>query len=471
MSGSAISTITPAKGAEQSALLPASGLAWAVYEGARTPYVILIKVYIFIPYLATVLVGDPVRGQTLVAQLVMAYGLLSAFTSPLLGAALDRIGPRKPALAVVTTLLVALIASLWWAKPDGSGLPLSATCAVVFAAGLLFAYTEVLHNSMLPYAAPTAQTSAASGLGLALGSAISVVLLAAVLWGFALPAKMALPGFPAEPLFGLSAAAHETDRITAPIVAVVFAIGALPLFLCGKDAPRGLGGGGARDAFAGVWRMLKALKTNRPMAIFLGSRMLYTDGMTAILLFTGVYAAGVMGWSALELLSLGVIVSVFLSLGGLLGARLDRAFGPKRAIQIELAIVIVGQILLLGLAPDRLLYAPWSPEPVWNGPVFRSAPEIAFVAIACLNALGICGSYASSRSMLTKLSTPEDIGGWFGLYALSGTATVWLGSALVGAATAAFGAQQAGFVVLLGLLIAGSVGMAFLPFNSGRDVR
>ncbi len=163
MSGSAISTTTPAKGAERSARLPASGLAWAVYEGARTPYVILIKVYIFIPYLATVLVGDPVRGQTLVAQLVMAYGLLSAFTSPLLGAALDRIGPRKPALAVATALLVALIASLWWAKPDGSGLPLSATCAVVFAAGLLFAYTEVLHNSMLPYAAPAAQTSAASG--------------------------------------------------------------------------------------------------------------------------------------------------------------------------------------------------------------------------------------------------------------------------------------------------------------------
>lgn len=43
--------------------LPASARAWALYEGVRTPYVLLIKVYIFIPYLATILVGDPVRGQ------------------------------------------------------------------------------------------------------------------------------------------------------------------------------------------------------------------------------------------------------------------------------------------------------------------------------------------------------------------------------------------------------------------------
>ncbi len=446
---------------ERPGRLPASALAWAAYEGGRTPYVILIKVYIFIPYLATVLVGDPVRGQTLVAQIVMAYGLLSAATSPLLGVAVDRIGPRRPLLGFITAAMVVLIALLWQAKPDGSGLPLAATCAIVFVLGVLFAYTEVLHNAMLPYAAPPHQTSATSGLGLAIGSGVSVVLLALVLWGLALPAKMSLPWLPDGPLLGLSAAAHETDRIVAPIVAVVFALGALPLFLIGRDAPRGEGGG-ARHALGGTLARIKALKTERSMAIFLVSRMIYTDGMTAILLFTGVYAAGVMGWGALELLSLGVIVSVFLSLGGLVGARLDQAFGPKRAIQIELAIVIVGQVFLLSLAPNRLLYMPWAGEPLWSGPVFRTLPEVAFVLAACVNAIGICGSYASSRTMLTKLSRPEDVGGWFGLYALSGAATIWLGSALVGAATAIFHTQQAGFVVLIGLLVVGMAGMAFL---------
>jgi UMF1 family MFS transporter len=453
---------------EASAGLPRSALAWALYEGARTPYVILIKVYIFIPYLATVLVGNVVAGQALVAKLVMGYGLFSAFTSPLLGAAMDRVGPRKPVLALITAAMVVLIASLWWATPDDLGL--TATCAIVFAAGVLFAYTEVLHNSMLPYAAPARQTSSTSGLGLALGSGISVVLLVLVLWAFALPAKMHAPFLPMEPLFGLSAATHETDRIVAPIAAIVFALGAIPLFLFGRDAPRGAGGG-ASASLRQMGATIRSLKSNRTMAIFLGSRMLYTDGMTAILLFTGVYAAGVMHWAALELVVFAILVSCFLTIGGIVGARLDRAFGPRRAIQIELGIVIVGQLLILGLAPDRLFYLPYAGEAVWNGPMFRTLPEINFLAVGCLNAIGICGSYASSRSMLTRLATPETVGSWFGLYALSGTATVWLGSALVGLATALWGTQQAGFGVLVALLVCGFIGMAYVKAPDDMKVR
>lgn len=446
--------------------LPRSALAWALYEGARTPYVILIKVYIFIPYLATVLVGDAVAGQALVAKLVMAYGLFAAFTAPFLGAAMDRAGPRKPVLGLVTTILVALIASLWWATPDGLGL--TATCAIVFAAAVMFAYTEVLHNSMLPYAAPTSQISATSGLGLALGSGISVVLLVFVLWAFALPAKMDASFLPNDPLFGLSVAAHETDRIVAPIAAIVLALGAIPLFVFGRDAPRGAGGGmGA--TFRQLGATLRALPSNRPMAIFLGSRMVYTDGMTAILLFTGVYAAGVMRWGALELTAFAILVSCFLAVGGLVGARLDRAFGPRRAIQIELGIVIVGQIMMLGLARDRLFYVPYDAEPVWNSPLFATVPEIAFVAIGCLNAIGICGSYASSRAMLTRLATPQTVASWFGLYALSGTVTAWLGPALVGIATGIWGTQQAGLAALVTLLVCGLIGMGFVTPPRSAD--
>ena len=436
--------------------LPDGARAWALYEGVRTPYVILIKVYIFIPYLATVLVGDPVSGQALVAKLAMAYGLFAALTAPLLGAAMDRAGRRMPVLAAITIAIILCCASLWWATPSGLGL--GVTCAIIFMAGILFAYSEVLHNSLLPFAAPPDQTSATSGLGLALGSAISVALLAFVLWAFALPAKMSAPWLPAAPLFGLSATAHETDRIVGPLVAVVFALGSLPLFLRGRDAPRGAGGG-ISDSLAQLKLTLKSLSSNRPMATFLVSRMIYTDGLTAILLFTGIYAAGVMRWSAIELTALAIIVSCFLAIGGLVGARLDRRFGPRRAIQIELAVVIIGQMALIGISPDRLFYSHYSGSPVWDGPMFTQLPELAFIFFACINAIGICGCYASSRSMLTSLATPGTIGSWFGLYALSGTVTVWLGSALIGIATSLLGSQQAGFAALVALLVAGWAGM------------
>ena len=38
--------------------------AWALYEGARDPYVIIVVIYVFAPYFATAVVGDPVKGQT-----------------------------------------------------------------------------------------------------------------------------------------------------------------------------------------------------------------------------------------------------------------------------------------------------------------------------------------------------------------------------------------------------------------------
>lgn len=436
--------------------LPGSARAWAFYEGVRTPYVILIKVYIFIPYLATELAGDAVSGQALVAKLAMAYGLFAALTAPLLGAAMDRAGRRMPLLAAITTAIVICCASLWWATPTGLGLGL--TCAIIFLAGVLFAYSEVLHNSLLPFAAPPDRTSATSGLGLALGSAISVALLAFVLWGFALPAKMSAPWLPAAPLFGLSAAAHETDRIVGPLVALVFALGAAPFLLRGRDAPRGVGGG-IGDSIRQLKLMLRSLPSNRPMATFLVSRMIYTDGLTAILLFTGIYAAGVMRWGALELTALAIVVSCFLAIGGLVGARLDRRFGPRRAIQVELAIVIIGQAAMIGIAPDRLFYLDYFGPPVWDGPMFTRLPELAFVFIASINAIGICGCYASSRSMLTSLATPETVGSWFGLYALSGTVTIWLGSALIGVATSILDSQQAGFAALVLLLTIGWAGM------------
>ena len=41
--------------------LPVGGYAWSVHQGGRDPFIILITIYIYRPYVASVLVGDPVR--------------------------------------------------------------------------------------------------------------------------------------------------------------------------------------------------------------------------------------------------------------------------------------------------------------------------------------------------------------------------------------------------------------------------
>jgi UMF1 family MFS transporter len=64
--------------------------------------------------------------------------------------------------------------------------------------------------------------------------------------------------------------------------------------------------------------------------------------------------------------------------------------------------------------------------------------------------------------MLTRLTPPARTGAFFGVYALSGTATIWLGSFLVNLGTQVFHSQQGGFGTIALLLCVGVVGLLFI---------
>ena len=68
--------------------------------------------------------------------------------------------------------------------------------------------------------------------------AAAVLALAFTAWAFALPGKVDWGFVPHMPLFGLDPARHEPERIVGPMAAVIFALGALPLFLFTSDMPK-----------------------------------------------------------------------------------------------------------------------------------------------------------------------------------------------------------------------------------------
>jgi UMF1 family MFS transporter len=459
---------------EASNKLSLGATSWAIFEGARNPYVILVTIYIFMPYISASVVGDPVRGQELVSRFAQYAGWIVMVTAPFLGAAVDELGRRKIWLALVVYVMAPIMAALWWTKADGAGLPLLATMLMVMILNVLFPYTEVLHNSLLVRAAGLRNAHKASGLALALGNLFAVFALAFTAWAFALPGKVDWAWVPRHPLFGLNPALHEHERVVAPLAAAIFAIGAIPLFLFTPDAPptgipalRAFGNGATT-----LWRMLKTMRGYRDAAVFLAARMFYVDGMTAILFYYGIFAAGVMKWGALELLVNGIVLSILAVLGGFVGRWLDGGLGPKRAVQIELFMSLLGIIALLGMGPNHILYF-WSYDPsahapLWNGPVFRTLPDLVFILIGFSNAVFITAQYASSRTMLTRLTPPEQTGAFFGVYALSGTATVWLGSFLVNLGTQVFKTQQGGFATITLLLGLGFIGLLFVRGGDER---
>lgn len=459
----------PAAGPRQR--LSASALSWAGYQGGRDPYITLVSIYVFMPYVATVMVGDAVKGQAVIATYGMIGGLIAALTAPLLGAAADRLGRRLPILLGFSLLFAPLVFGLWWARPDGTGLSVPATLLIVLFISLLFTYSEVLHNSLMPYAAMNPVDAAAmSGVALAVGNVVSVAALIFVLWAFALPGKVHWPFVPAAPLFGLDPRLAEPSRIAAPIAALLFVVGIIPMFLFTRDAPRQ-----NTDVIASLkagFRDLRALLSNarqhRDVAIFLAARTLYSDAQIALITFSGIYAAGVMHWSVMPLLAFGVLMSSFAALGGVAASILDRALGPKRAAEVEIIGTIVGIVALLAVSPAGMKFVftvrPDAP-PLWRGPLFTTSPEIVFLALGGVVAVFNTALFASSRTFLTRLIPAGQSGKFFGLYALAGTATVWLGPLAVKVAVGTFQSQQAGNVAIALLL---TVGLGILSLVRDR---
>jgi UMF1 family MFS transporter len=367
--------------------------------------------------------------------------------------------------------MVPLTACLWFAKSDHTGLSVTETLMITTTVGILFTWSEVLHNSLLVRAAGLSAAHKASGLALALGNAFGLAALAFTAWAFALPGLPATAGWawvPHAPLFGLDRATHQPERVVALLSAGVFALGAAPFFLFTPDAPA-TGTpvlAALRSGASDLLGMVKTVGRHRNAAIFLAARMFYVDGMTAILIYAGIYAVGVMKWDPLAMLFYGIILSVLAVLGGFVGRWLDDGVGPRRAVQIEIGMSLLGIIALLGMGPDRILYF-WAWDslahpPLWQGPFFRTLPEWIYLLIGFSNAVFITAHYASSRTLLTRLTPPEQTGAFFGVYALSGTATSWLGPFLVNQGTRIFKTQQGGFATVILLLFLGFAGLMFV---------
>lgn len=427
---------------------------------------LLGTIYVFAPYVSNVVIGDPIHGQTLISGWHKTAGIIIALTAPFLGAATDRMGRRKPLLALFTAALALTMIVQWWALPGAQGLPLWALGLAVTSSGVMFVYTEVLHNAMLTRAAAPKQLSLVSGLGLSLGNAASVLLLVFVLVTMALPGQIDLPFLPDAPLFGLDPAKFEPSRIVTLLCAAWLIVFAVPLFLYTPDlVTTGERFGDAmRHGVGNVMRTLRKLRDYKNVALFLIARMLYADGKTAILIFSGIYAAGTMGWGLIEMLAYGIILTIFAVLGGFVGGWLDHTIGPKRAVVIEIGVTFVCLIAMVSMtATSMLFFVPVDPAArAWDGPIFNTVPQLAYLGFAVVIAVSITAAYASSRALMARLAPEGMEGEVFGLYALSGSATAWLGPMLVEHFTDAYESQRAGFAAIAILLIAGFVLLLFV---------
>ena len=414
------------------------------------------------------MVGDAVRGQTIWGYINAFAGAVTALLAPFLGAIADKVGRRKPWIGAIVVMMCPAILLLWFAVPGSADVGIATVAIALAIASTGYAFSEVFHNAMLPSVAPYSRIGTLSGVGLALGNSASLLILLFMLYAFALPASGQLdwPWLPDVVMFGLDTGLFEHDRISAPISALWMLVFSLPLFLFTPDQ-QGTGTPARqaiREGLDDVWQTFRHLRQHKNVATYLVARMFYNDGNSAIMTFGMIYSAGVFGWGGVERILVALLLMIFAVAGGLIGGRLDDAFGSKRAIVVAVFGSCVGVLLAVSITPTTIGFIPFEglDEPVWGFAYFRTLPELLYVATTILFALFITSASANSRTMLARIAPEGQMTKFFGLYALSGQVTAFIAPLMVAIFTDLFVSQRAGLASILVLLIAGLVMMAWV---------
>ena len=441
--------------------------SWALFEWARNPYVILVTIYVFAPYFSTQVVGDPVRGQALLGDANKYAGLMIALLAPFAGAIADRSGRRKPWIACFVVLMVPAMAMLWFAMPGDEGIGVIPTLVCIVVIAMCFEFGAVFHNAMLPHVAPATRIGFISGLAISLGNVAGLLLMVSVLYMLALPGTVAWSWVPDQAMFGIDQDRFEDARIVGPLTAIWLLAFALPLLFFTPDGAAGQGIRQAvREGLREVRETVRELPHYRNIATYLFVRMIYNDGLVGILIFGGVYAAGVFSWGTVQMLLFGIFMSAAAAIGGYLGGWLDDRIGSKPAILVAVGGTVLLLLTGVSITPDEILFfIPWdsaSASKLWEAPYFNTLPELLYFINGLGFAMFVTTAFAASRTMMARIAPPTMTTQFFGLYALSGTATAFLGPWLVGATTAAFSSQRVGYASLLLLLGAGFIGMFFV---------
>lgn len=412
-------------------------LAWALYDWANSPYFAVILTFVFATYFTQGVAANEIDGTAQWGLAMSISALLIALSSPVLGAIADAGGRRKPWLALCTGVAAIAIGLLWLVRPE-PGFALLALVLMV-TANTVIELGQAFYNAMLADLASPEELGRWSGWGWGLGYLAGIAALGLVLVVFIQPDP---------PPFGLDAASAENVRIVGPFIALWLVLFALPLFLFTSDTPaRGIGlAASVRTGLGLLAATFRSLGQGGQVTRFLVARLIYNDGLNTLFAFGGIYAAGTFGMATDEIILFAIALNLTAGIGSFAFGFLDDRLGSRRTILLALAgLVVFGTAALL--APDKA----------------------TFWVVGVMVGIFVGPAQSASRTLMARLSPEGRRNEMFGLYALSGKLTAFLGPFLFGLATTFFATQRAGMAVVVLLLLAGGLLLLFTVREPERD--
>ena len=404
-------------------------ISWAFYDFATSAYFVVIFTFVFATYFTDEIALNTIEGTALWGYTISGSALLIALVSPFVGAIADYGGHHKLWLFSFTLLAVIAIVCLWFAYPNSSSIPLVLVC--IFVSNFALEVATVFYNAFLPKLSSSQYIGRISGWAWGMGYLGGLICLIISLSIF-VDGRLG---------FWLGTTESANIRVVPVFVAVWVGFFSLPFcFFVKPTHGRYLTPGIAiRKGWTELLSALRGLPGQKDLLLFLIARMFYIDGLNTLLALGGIYAAGTFGLKINEIMVFGIIINIMAGIGAALFALCDDWIGSKQTVLISLLCLVSTYCFLLTVSSVSLFWLTAPVIGVFVGPI-----------------------QASSRTLLARLSKPEEITRMFGLFALSGKATSFLGPLLVGLVTAFSSSQKVGMVILIPFFLFGGLLMLFV---------
>jgi UMF1 family MFS transporter len=391
-------------------------IAWSLYDFANT----IFSFAVVSSAIGLWLVADERFGERdgnfILSVAVVASVGLNALVSPILGALSDRGGRRLPFLLFFTALCVIPTAFIGASQP-ALGVLLFVLANFAYQAALIY-YDATLKTVSRPDT-----RGRLSGVGVAIGYCGTIF----------------------AGLFMLALGVRVEDRFL--VAALLFGLFAIPIFVFVRES-----GAVARISAADVIGSLAQLRTSVSHARevpgllrFLVARFFYSDAVNTIIVVMSVVTTRAKGLSDQMALLVLLGLTVVAILASFWWGRLVDRLGPRRTLMIVLASWAVGLVLgAVSLSVD--------------GPIGMAM----FLVAGGILGSGLGGVQVADRVLMVRLSPPERLGEFFGLYGLVGKGSQVIGQMLYGVTLLLFfdafgvGAYQLAVVTLLATMLFGA---------------
>jgi len=376
---------------------PASGsvwrkdvVSWSLYDFANTIY----SMNIVSQYLKLYIVDDLGYDDRWFDIPFAVSMLLAAVFLPALGAMSDHATKKKLFLLLFTTSCCLAVAG-FAVVPAGF---IWVLMALFVVANFSYEAGQPFYNALLYSVAEGKQARFVSGLGVALGYVGSILGM-----------LMVLP-FVTGDLFGLAIPFIEGGGREAAFLPtmLLFAAFAVPVFVWVKERPVSLSGPmklstGYRD----VWKTLRDSRKHPGALRFLIADYFFEDAAATIIVNIGVYCTLVIGMDD-SARNLFLIVS---TASAVVGSFVIGWIAPRWSLKKLLQLIVVGWIISLVLF------------------VVSSNMTVIWV-LGSLVGILLGGLWTVTRPLLAELVPHDQLGRYYGLFALSGRAAAVVGPLL-----------------------------------------